>query len=52
MLHGVKYRYVPIRDAATRANSRLVGLRDAGHLVSIERAWKVNREITSFLESR
>jgi 3-oxoadipate enol-lactonase len=54
VIHGSDDRYVPVGNAAALAgaipDSRLVVLRDAGHLVFIERAWEVNREITSFLE--
>ncbi|CAA9486528.1 MAG: hypothetical protein AVDCRST_MAG25-3120 [uncultured Rubrobacteraceae bacterium] len=55
MIHGSDDRYVPVSNAALAGaipDSRLVVLRDAGHLVFIERAWEVNREVTSFLESR
>ncbi len=53
--HGADGRYVPVGNAALAGaipDSRLVVLRDAGHLVFIERAWEVNHEVNSFLEPR
>lgn len=55
VIHGSDDRFVPVGNATALASalpdSRLVVLRDAGHLVFIERAWEVNREVVSFLES-
>ncbi|WP_228281995.1 alpha/beta fold hydrolase [Rubrobacter marinus] len=56
VIHGAGDRYVPVGNAAALAgaipDSRLVVLRDAGHLVFIERAWEVNHEVASFLDPR
>lgn len=56
VIHGADDLYVPVGNAAALAgaipDSRLVVLRDAGHLVFIERAWEVNHEVTNFLKDR
>ena len=54
VIHGAEDRYVPVANAAALAqaipNARLRVLDDAGHLVFIERAEEVNKEIVSFLK--
>jgi pimeloyl-ACP methyl ester carboxylesterase len=56
VIHGAKDRYVPVTNAVTLAeaipNAKLRVLEDAGHLVFIERAKEVNRQIVSFLKPR
>jgi pimeloyl-ACP methyl ester carboxylesterase len=53
VIHGSDDRYVPVANAVALVeaipNARLRVLDDAGHLVFIERAEAVNREVTAFL---
>jgi len=53
VVHGAEDRYVPVANAVALAeaipDARLRVLDDAGHLVFIERAEAVNREIAAFL---
>ncbi len=54
VIHGADDRYVPVTNATALAEAipgaKLRVLDDAGHLVFIERAEEVNKEIVSFLE--
>src|ERR671933_2253012 len=56
VIHGRDDRYVPVANAAALAevipNAKLRVLEDAGHLVFIERAKEVNKEIVTFLKPR
>src|SRR3712207_118896 len=56
VIHGVEDRYVPVANAVALAEAipgaKLRVLEDAGHLVFIEQAADVNREVVSFLEPR
>jgi 3-oxoadipate enol-lactonase len=56
VIHGADDRYVPVANATALAeaipDARLRVLEDAGHLVFIERAKEVNKEIVSFLKPR
>ncbi|MDQ3942890.1 MAG: alpha/beta hydrolase [Actinomycetota bacterium] len=56
VIHGSDDRYVPVANAVALAeaipDARLRILDGAGHLVFIERAREVNKEIVSFLEPR
>ncbi|MBV9452775.1 MAG: alpha/beta fold hydrolase [Rubrobacter sp.] len=56
VVHGAKDRYVPVTNAAVLAkaipNAKLRVLKEAGHLVFIEQAKEVNRQIVSFLKPR
>jgi 3-oxoadipate enol-lactonase len=56
VIHGAEDRYVPVANANALAEaipgSKLRILDDAGHLVFIERAEEVNKEIVSFLKPR
>ena len=53
MIHGSEDRYVPPANARALAEAipgaRLLVLEGAGHLVFIERAAEVNREVLTFL---
>ena len=54
VIHGAEDRYVPPANAGALAeavpNAKLCVLKGAGHLVFIERAADVNREVITFLE--
>ena len=54
VVHGADDRYVPVANATALAeaipNAKLRVLEDAGHLVFIERAKEVNKEIVSFIK--
>lgn len=54
VIHGAQDRYVPASNAVALAraipDARLRLLEDAGHLVFVERANEVNREVTEFLD--
>ena len=56
VVHGADDRYVPVANATALAeaipNAKLRVLEDAGHLVFIERAKEVNKEIVTFLKPR
>ena len=56
VIHGTDDRYVPLANAAALAeaipNAKLRILDGAGHLVFIEQAKEVNKEIISFLKPR
>jgi pimeloyl-ACP methyl ester carboxylesterase len=56
VIHGAEDRYVPVANAVALAeaipNSRLRVLDGAGHLVFIEQAEEVNKEIVAFLKPR
>ena len=56
VIHGADDRYVPATNAIVLADAipgaRLRVLKDAGHLVFIERAKEVNKQIVSFLKPR
>jgi len=56
VIHGAEDRYVPPANAAALAEAipgaKLRVLADAGHLVFIERAADVNREVVTFLKPR
>jgi pimeloyl-ACP methyl ester carboxylesterase len=56
VIHGTDDRYVPVANAAALAeaipNAKLRVLDGAGHLVFIEQAKEVNKEIISFLKPR
>lgn len=56
VIHGADDRYMPVANAVALAESipgaKLRVFEDAGHLVFIERAEEVNKEIVSFLEPR
>ena len=53
VIHGSEDRYVPPSNARALSesipNAKLCVLEGAGHLVFIERAAEVNREVTTFL---
>jgi 3-oxoadipate enol-lactonase len=53
VIHGSEDRYVPTSNARALAeaipNAKLCVLEGAGHLVFIERAAEVNREVITFL---
>jgi 3-oxoadipate enol-lactonase len=54
VIHGAEDRYVPPANAGALAeavpNAKLCVLKGAGHLVFVERAADVNREVITFLE--
>jgi 3-oxoadipate enol-lactonase len=56
VIHGAEDRYVPVANAAALAEAipgaKLRVLGAAGHLVFIERAADVNREVVTFLKPR
>ncbi len=56
VIHGVEDRYVPVANAVALAEAipgaKLRVLEDAGHLVFIEQAADVNREVVTFLKPR
>ena len=56
VIHGVEDRYVPVANAVALAQAipgaKLRVLEDAGHLVFIEQAADVNREVVTFLKPR
>lgn len=56
VIHGTDDRYVPAANATALAkaipNAKLRIIKDAGHLVFIEKAKEVNKEIVSFLKPR
>jgi pimeloyl-ACP methyl ester carboxylesterase len=56
VIHGAEDRYVPVANAVALAeaipNARLRVLDGAGHLVFIEQAEKVNKEVVAFLKPR
>ena len=56
VIHGSDDRYVPVANAGALAEAipgaKLRVLGDAGHLVFIERATDVNREVVAFLKPR
>lgn len=56
VVHGAKDRYVPVTNATVLAKAipgaKLRILEEAGHLVFIEQAKEVNRQIVSFLKPR
>jgi pimeloyl-ACP methyl ester carboxylesterase len=56
VIHGVEDRYVPVANAVALAEAipgaKLRVLEDAGHLVFIEQAADVNREVVAFLKPR
>ncbi|MDQ5813077.1 MAG: alpha/beta hydrolase [Actinomycetota bacterium] len=56
VIHGAEDRYVPVANAAALAETipgaELRVLEDAGHLVFIEQAADVNREVVTFLKPR
>ena len=56
VIHGAEDRYIPVANAAALADAipdaRLRLVDDAGHLVFIEQAKEVNKEVVSFLKPR
>jgi 3-oxoadipate enol-lactonase len=54
VIHGAKDSYIPLANATALAeaipNAKLRVIDEAGHLVFIEKAKEVNKEIVSFLE--
>jgi 3-oxoadipate enol-lactonase len=56
VIHGVEDRYVPVANAVALAEAipgaKLRVLEDAGHLVFIEQAADVNKDVVTFLKHR